>query len=194
MVGLLTKWRRAEQTLFRELGRTASFDELSTFLGLSATQASLVAKAHQARQLKLENRLGVEVELSSSQESANRCEPVGATMETDEERTRLLDRLERLDPRERMVVVLRDGIEGEQPMTLKQVGCRLGITHEWVRKIEHRAIQKLHCNAGRDHGGNRPQPSSLPRRSPARQVAAPKPPFLTTPRQAKSQPGSHARA
>src|SRR5271169_3218364 len=53
MIGLLTKWRRAERTLYREWGRVPNFDELSSFLGLSETQKSLVAKAHLARNLKL---------------------------------------------------------------------------------------------------------------------------------------------
>ena len=55
MVGLLTKWRRTERALCRELGRTPSFHEVASLLGLTETQKSLVAKALQARQLKLES-------------------------------------------------------------------------------------------------------------------------------------------
>ncbi len=198
MVGLLTKWRRAEQSLYREWGRMPSFDELSTFLGLSEIQMSLVAKAHQARHLKLESRIGGEVALSSSQQSTNLHEPVGEMMETNEERARLLNRLERLDPRERTVVVLRYGLEGEHPMTLKEVGRRLGITHEWVRKIELRVIQKLHRNGEQDRGdslgGSQAQPKSMSRRSLPSQVTATKPPLATSPRRSKSQPRSRARA
>ena len=38
---------------------------------------------------------------------------------------------------------LRFGLDGGEPMTLKQVGAMLGITREWVRKIESRAVAKL---------------------------------------------------
>ena len=55
MVGLLTKWRRAERSLCRELGRAPSFEEIASSLGLTETQKTLVARAHQARQLKLES-------------------------------------------------------------------------------------------------------------------------------------------
>ncbi len=55
MIGLLTKWRRAERVLCRQLGRGPSFNEVADALGLSDSQKMLVAKAHQARQLKLEN-------------------------------------------------------------------------------------------------------------------------------------------
>ena len=41
------------------------------------------------------------------------------------------------------MVVLRFGLEGEAPLTLREVGERVGLTREWVRKIEARAIRKL---------------------------------------------------
>ena len=46
MVGLLTKWRRAERSLCRELRRTPTFEEIAASLGLSETQKTLVAQAH----------------------------------------------------------------------------------------------------------------------------------------------------
>ncbi len=52
-------------------------------------------------------------------------------------------KLERLDDRERAILVYRFGLNGETPLTLKEVGKRLGVTREWVRKIEIRALQKL---------------------------------------------------
>ena len=57
MVGLLTRWRRTERALCRELRRAPSFEEVATSLGLTETQKTLVARAHQARQLKLESGL-----------------------------------------------------------------------------------------------------------------------------------------
>ena len=34
-------------------------------------------------------------------------------------------------------------LDGGEPLTLKEVGRRLGFNREWVRKIELRAIAKL---------------------------------------------------
>ncbi len=45
MVGLLMKWRRADWTLGRELGKAPSFDEIASHLGLSEAKRSLVARA-----------------------------------------------------------------------------------------------------------------------------------------------------
>src|SRR5689334_5271355 len=61
MVGLMTRWRRAERSLCRELRRAPTFEEVADLLGLSETQKTLVARAQRARQLKLESGLAGEV-------------------------------------------------------------------------------------------------------------------------------------
>ena len=52
-------------------------------------------------------------------------------------------RLGRLDEPSRRVVELRFGLGGEGPMTLREVGRRLGLSREGVREIEKRAIARL---------------------------------------------------
>jgi RNA polymerase primary sigma factor len=143
MVGLLSKWRRAERSLCRHQGHAPSFSDVATLLGLSETQKTLVANARRARQVKLESAMGSEPGQWSPVEVWDQYEPPEAILEADDEKLRLLRRLERLDPRERTVLNLRYGLEGEPPLTLKEIGRRLGITREWVRKIELRAIRKL---------------------------------------------------
>ena len=51
--------------------------------------------------------------------------------------------LESLSEREADVVRLRFGIDGEQPMTLEDIGLKFGITRERVRQIEQKAMRKL---------------------------------------------------
>jgi RNA polymerase primary sigma factor len=144
MVTLLSKWRKAERALTRELGQSPTFEQVAITLGLSDAQRVLVERARRASQLRLE---GGDDEGWSPDEAAANHEGPDAALEAADERRHLLKRLDRLDARERTIVSLRFGLDGDDPMTLKEVGKRLGVTREWVRKIEVRAVKKLDGDA-----------------------------------------------
>jgi len=58
-------------------------------------------------------------------------------------RTQIEEALSMLTPEERTVVVNRYGLEGNQMLTLTDIGARLGVTREHIRQIERRALSKL---------------------------------------------------
>lgn len=51
--------------------------------------------------------------------------------------------LSTLKPREREVIVLRNGLERGRPMTLEEIGNSKGLTRERIRQIEKKAIDRL---------------------------------------------------
>ncbi len=51
--------------------------------------------------------------------------------------------LEALPERERKVIELRFGLQGEQPRTLEEVGRAFGVTRERIRQIENNTLKKL---------------------------------------------------
>jgi RNA polymerase primary sigma factor len=55
--------------------------------------------------------------------------------------------LEHLNPRMRLVLTRRFGLDGQPPETLEQVGAGLGITRERVRQLEARALRQLRAVA-----------------------------------------------
>jgi RNA polymerase primary sigma factor len=167
MVGLLTKWRRAERALTREFGCPPTADQVAVSLGLTDAQKGLVDKARRARQLRLESGGGEDGGAWSPDESPDDDDSVApdALLEADDERQNLLRRLDRLDARERAILSLRFGLEGEDPLTLKEVGRRLGVTREWVRKIEIRAVRKLDDSIGQKTAT---EPEHAPRTQAAR--------------------------
>jgi RNA polymerase primary sigma factor len=145
MVQLLTRWRRAERLLCREQGNTPSFDDVATALGLSEARKTLVANALQALYIRAESSVILETGRACREDSWNFQE---ASLQADDERRILLQRMKRLEKRERTILELRYGLKGEGPLTLKEIGIRLGATRRWVRKIELRALRKLGDNAG----------------------------------------------
>jgi DNA-directed RNA polymerase sigma subunit (sigma70/sigma32) len=62
--------------------------------------------------------------------------------------------LNRLDVRERLVLGLHYGLDGEPPLSLAEIGRRIVLTREWVRMIELRAVRRLaEFGKEREEGG-----------------------------------------
>lgn len=159
MVGLLTKWQRAEKTLRRELDHEPTFDEIAQTIGLTATQKVMVAQAFQSKKVRLDADRGAhDGDTPLYSEAADPYPTPYADVEMVDAFDEVLSRLERLDERERLVVSLHYGLSGAAPLTLKEIGRRLGVTREWVRKIEMRALRKLN-NQHREHGSY-PRPAT----------------------------------
>ena len=51
--------------------------------------------------------------------------------------------LDGLPERERRILQLRFGLTGEEPMTLEEVGKRLGVTRERIRQMELKTLRRL---------------------------------------------------
>jgi RNA polymerase primary sigma factor len=155
MVVLLTRWRRAERQHLKEFGQPASFEHLVVTLGLSDAKARMVEKALIAYRLM---PVGGDRDAGDTlNDMADLRDDPGSMLEADDDRRDLMRRFTRLDDRERTILTLRYGLGEHDAMTLKQIGIRLGVTREWVRKIEVRAVRKLHDDWT-------PQPSARKRR------------------------------
>ena len=68
--------------------------------------------------------------------------PLASAIQEDN-KNMLLDVLETLSPREKEVMVLRFGLEDDQPKTLEEIGSVFGVTRERIRQIEAKALRKL---------------------------------------------------
>ena len=51
--------------------------------------------------------------------------------------------LDELNDREKEVVIMRFGLDDEQPRTLEEVGKQFGVTRERIRQIESKTLAKL---------------------------------------------------
>ena len=144
MVVLLTKWNRAERALRRDLGCDPEPDRVADALGLTPAQREMVARALRSKKIRGEaDRARDDQAGWSSDEAIDDRDAPEAEVEDAEARATVRRRLALLDDRERAVITLRYGLDGEAPRTYKEIGLHLGITREWVRKIEARALRKL---------------------------------------------------
>ncbi|MDX1658305.1 MAG: sigma factor-like helix-turn-helix DNA-binding protein, partial [Nitriliruptorales bacterium] len=47
------------------------------------------------------------------------------------------------DERERAILIMRFGLNGEEPKTLEQIGDQFDLTRERIRQMQNRALAKL---------------------------------------------------
>ncbi len=74
---------------------------------------------------------------------------VSRGLEEDVERQMLLEAVDRLEERERQIIVLRFGLMGRRELTQKQVADRLGISQSYISRLEKRIILHLRHEMGR---------------------------------------------
>jgi RNA polymerase primary sigma factor len=143
VVELLADWRRATAALQDELGRPPTEEETAARIGLPRKKLRIVKKAlriHSATPQPDMTEGGPSIEELATESQA--AAPESALFHADELR-QVLGLLDQMDPREATVLRLRYGLGGKEPMTLKEVGERLGLTRERVRQIESEALAKL---------------------------------------------------
>jgi RNA polymerase primary sigma factor len=142
IVERMQKMNRAERTLWMELGREPTLEEIAGEASLPVEQAREVRSAARAS-ASLDQPVG-------DQEDAVFGDFVAGTDPLPEERVEsslrsraLLNALQALPERERHVLVLRYGLVDQEPKTLEEIGRRLGLTRERVRQIELESLRRL---------------------------------------------------
>jgi len=78
---------------------------------------------------------------------------VSRPLEDDVERQMLLDAVDRLDPREKEIIVLRFGLSGHEELTQKQVADLMGISQSYISRLEKRIIGQLRTELTRQMAG-----------------------------------------
>jgi RNA polymerase primary sigma factor len=142
IVERMQKMNRAERTLWMELGREPTLEEIAIEASLPVEQAREVRSAARAS-ASLDQPVG-------DQEDAVFGDFVAGDEPLPEERVEgalrsqaLAIALQALGERERQVLVLRYGLVDEEPKTLEEIGRRLGLTRERVRQIELDSLRRL---------------------------------------------------
>lgn len=145
MIEMMSKFRQAMRELEDRLDRLPTTEELSEHLKMSVKKLKIIRKAVKAYHSPTQfTSAGGEDEVSLSDvvEDTNTPTPDESVCGSDELR-QLSELLEGIDDRAAKILKLRYGLDGQDPMTLKQIGQAIGLTRERVRQIEHQALRKL---------------------------------------------------
>jgi RNA polymerase primary sigma factor len=143
MFKTLTNWRRAERALANEQGETPRFDDVAAVLGLSESQRMLVGNARQALCIGPQSNNELDPDSCDHEKTRNPGGGCEERLEANEAHHMLVQRMQRLEKIECAILELRYGLAGEEPLTVKEIGLRLGLNRGRVHKLELRALGKL---------------------------------------------------
>ncbi len=153
MVELIAKWKQASRRLEEELGRQPTTRELAERMKLPVKKIKIIKKAVRAVQSRgagATDADGEPVRLAGVIADERFPKPDERALLDDELRT-VQKLLGAIDEREAVVLRLRYGLDGREPLTLKQIGAEIGLTRERVRQIEIHALKKLNRRLSDDH-------------------------------------------
>jgi RNA polymerase primary sigma factor len=142
IVERMQKMNRAERTLWMELGREPTLDEIANEASLPIEQAREVKAAARAS-ASLDQPVGDQEDAVFGDFVAGDGPLPDEQVEVTLRSEALKQALSALPWRERQVIILRYGLVDSEPKTLEEIGRRLGLTRERVRQIEVEALRRL---------------------------------------------------
>jgi RNA polymerase primary sigma factor len=142
IVERLQKMSRAERLLWTQLGREPTLEEIAREASLPLQQAREVRAAARAS-ASLDQPVGEADDAVFGDFVAGDGPLPEEEVELSLRSQALQEALTSLSERERHVLVLRYGLDGEEPRTLEQIGRHLGLTRERVRQIEVESLRRL---------------------------------------------------
>jgi RNA polymerase primary sigma factor len=147
VVEKLNKIVRAERKLRGELGREPSSAEIARDLDLSPDEVEHIRRSSQVP-VSLEKPVGDEEESEFGHFIRDDSSPLPDEAAEEALRKDMLTKiLGMLSTRERRVLEMRYGLNGEQPRTLDEVGRAFNVTRERIRQIENQCLKKLRALA-----------------------------------------------
>jgi RNA polymerase primary sigma factor len=155
MSEIVSRWKATAMELNYRLGRQPTSAEIAEELQLPESNWNVVRETVQANSQPVHSMS----EDSSSVFTETIEDPRALSPEREIfnslELSRLRELLKLLDLRESKIIKLRYGIGTGEPMTLKAIGKKFGLTRERVRQMEQGALRRLYNIMAREFGEER---------------------------------------
>lgn len=143
MVDLINRYREALRVLAEEFGHSPSNQEVAQHMELPLKKLEAIRRAMRASSGRKPRTIsGEPLSLSEVFEDEHNKRP-DEQVEQRETIKDILCFLGQLDHRDARVLRLRFGLEGQDPLTLKEIGSVIGLTRERVRQIEIDSLRRL---------------------------------------------------
>jgi RNA polymerase primary sigma factor len=144
MVELMTRWQNTTSDLLLELGREPTSVEVAQRMELKQEAIASVRGALRTASRYTQSLVTDDDDnnLADVIEDPNSSSPSDLLVQ-GLELTRMMKTLNGLDARQQSILRMRFGLGYDDPMTLKEIGVKLGLTRERVRQIQNEALARL---------------------------------------------------
>lgn len=146
MVELIAKWKGHARRIEAERGYPPTIEELAALMDLPLRKAKIVKRAIKVFGSSNQAPTGDEGDLNALADmiADYRMETPDRSTFQDEDLRVLRRLLESIDSREAEILRLRFGLDGQEPMTLKQIATHMDLSRERVRQIVEESLARLH--------------------------------------------------
>ena len=143
MVEMIARWKEVHGKLRQELGRAPGVQEIAKRMDIPERKVNIIKRAVRAFSAPTQSASD-EGGLGLSEMLADHKAPTPEEAVFNQAESEMIQKLlDALDDREATILRLRYGLTEEEPMTLKDIGARIGLTRERVRQLEGEALAKL---------------------------------------------------
>ncbi len=155
MSEIVSRWKATSMELNYRLGRQATSAEIAEELQLPENNWNVVRDTVLANSQPTHSMSEDSAATFADAIEDTRVKTPEAQILSAMEIGRMRELLDMLDTRESRILKLRFGLGSGEPMTLKAIGKRFGLTRERVRQMEQHALEKLCGIMSREFGEER---------------------------------------
>jgi len=146
MVEIISQWKSATAALASELGRQPSVAEVANHIKIPVEKVNVIKRIVRAA-MNASQPVSLDLAYSGGNDV---IEDQSMKMPDEEffdqyDKDKLQQYLAVLTDREAEILRMRYGLTTGDPMTLEQIGNKMGLTRERIRQIEEEALRKLHA-------------------------------------------------
>jgi len=145
---LIAKWKVAVRTIEAQTGTTPTLAEIARSMEMPLSRVRIIrraVKAFQTPSQETASGTGSSLKGMSDIIADTRAGTPDERMFQTEELDLLRKMLSRIDDREARVLRMRFGLDGCEPLTLKQIADDINLSRERVRQLVDEALTKLNA-------------------------------------------------
>lgn len=143
MVEMISRFREMREQFLETEGHLPTIEELAERLEMTVGKVKHIRSAVKAVSTPTYDSEGANgVTLTEGLRDERTPSPEDALL-SESQAARIIGLLGDLDERESTILRLRYGLDGDEPLTLKEIGVKIKLTRERVRQIECEALRKL---------------------------------------------------